>query len=58
MRESRKGEEGGWLRKKLSFFIEEINKKRSNLNIMNDKYNLIINIDETLIFYDSHLVIH
>ena len=39
--------------KKLSFFIEEINKKRSNLNITNDKFNLIINIDETPIFYDS-----
>ena len=34
-------------------FIEEINKKRSNLNITNDKFNLIINIDETPIFYDS-----
>ncbi len=38
--------------KKLAYFIEEINKKRSNLNITNDKFNLIINIDETPIFYD------
>ena len=39
--------------KKMSYFIEEINKKRANLNITNDKFNVIINIDETPIFYDA-----
>ena len=39
--------------KKLQFFLDEINIKRTELNISNDKLNLIINMDETPIFYDS-----